>query len=75
MRLRLRYYGNDDFIFGWDLSVIFFRHTDLVIDGVFFKKLFFNFDLKGVIEICVGCFLVHLFLGFFSLKNGVCVIS
>ena len=31
----------------------------------FFKKNIFNFGLKGVIEKCVGCCLVHLYIYFF----------
>ena len=50
----------------------FFRHTDCAIDEFFLKK-FFNFDLKGVIEKCVGCFLSYLFLrGFFIKSVGMC---
>ena len=60
----MRYYGNDGFIFAWDLGIIF---LDLPIGWLtrFFKKRFLNFGLKGIIEKCVGCFLVYLFLGGF----------
>ena len=34
------YYGNDGFLFAWDLGVIFFRRTKLEIGG-FSKKNFF----------------------------------
>ena len=58
------YCGNDGFIFAWDLGVIFSGIPNLVI-GQFLKFFFFNFGLKGVVEKCVGCFLVYLFLRVF----------
>ena len=63
------YCGNDGFIFAWDLVVIFLGILNFKIlrFRIFF---FFKLGLKGVIEKCVGCFLVYLFLGvFFRLKS------
>ena len=54
----MRYYGNDGFIFAWDLGVIFLGIPNWVLTG-FFNFLFFSFGLKGVMEKCVGCFLVY----------------
>ena len=46
-----------------------FRHTNFKILKFRFS-FFLNLGLKGVIEKCVGCFLVYLFLGvFFRLKS------
>ena len=66
------YYGSDGFIFAWDLDVSFLGIAIGWLTS--FKRLFFlNFGLKGVIETCVGCFLVYLFLRVFLLKSvGVC---
>ena len=48
----------------------FFSHTKFCKLRVL-KTFFFNIGLKGVIEKCVGCFLLYLFLrGFFD-KKGV----
>ena len=56
------YCENDDFIFAWDLGVNFLVVPNWEI-GWFSEKcfFFFNFGVKGVIEKCVGCFLVYLF--------------
>ena len=45
----------------WDLGVIFGAYQIGWLAD-FLKKVFFNFGLKAVIEKCVGCFLVYLFL-------------
>ena len=54
----MEYYGNDDFMFAWDLGVIFLSVLNCAIGG--FSNNFLG--LKGVMEKCVGCFLVYLFL-------------
>ena len=59
----MRYYGNKGFIFAWDLGVIFLCALNFKI--LRFPECFFNLGLKGVIEKCVGCFLLYLFLGVF----------
>ena len=66
--MEMGYYGNDGFIVGWDIDVIFLGVPNWVIDG-FFKKIFFNFGLKGVMEKCVFFFLVYLFFGGFFIKK------
>ena len=49
------YYGNRGLNFAWDLGILNFR--------IFiFRIFFFNLGLKGVMEKCVRCFLVYLFL-------------
>ena len=62
--MEMGYYGNDDFIVGWDIDVIFLGVPNWVIDGLF-KKIFFNFGLKGVMEKCVFFSLYTCFLGDF----------
>ena len=52
------YYGNDGFIFCLRFRRHFLGIPNWVIDELFKKK----FGLKGVIEKCVDCFLVYLFL-------------
>ena len=54
------YCGNEGINFAWDLGAIFLGIPDWVI-GWFLKK---NFGLEGVMEKCVGCFLVYLFFFF-----------
>ena len=62
--LKNGYYGNDGFIFTGDLGVIFLGIPNLVNSSFSKKNIFFsNFGLKGVVEKCVGCFLVYLFWG------------
>ena len=72
------YYGNDGFIFAWDLGVIFLGIPSFKILRLQ-KKLFLKFGFYGVIEKCVGCFLVYLFLGGFfwlkSVKKCACVVA
>ena len=51
------YCGNDGFISAWDLGVIFLGIPKWLFGG--FLENFFG--LKGVMEKCVGCFLVYLF--------------
>ena len=55
--------GNDGFIFAWDLGVIFLGIPIFKIFRFLELFFFFNLGLKDVIEKCVGCFLVYLFLG------------
>ena len=62
------YCGNDGFIFAWVLGVIFLCVLNFKILR-FPKNYFFNLGIKCVIEKCVGCFLVYLFLGGFSIKK------
>ena len=57
------YCGNEAFIFAWDLGVIFLAYQ--IGRLVALNFFFLNFGLKGVIEKCVGCFLVYLFWGFY----------
>ena len=52
------YDGNDSFIFAWDLGFIFLSVPNWVIRG--FSKNFLG--LKCVMEKCVGCLIVYLFL-------------
>ena len=59
------YYGNDGFIFAWDLGVIFLGIRNWEIGGFSKKNNNNNFGLKGVIEKCMGCFLVYLSLKVF----------
>ena len=62
------YCENDGVIFTWDLGVIFLCVLNFKIlrFGNFF---FLVLGLKDVIEKCVACFLVYLFLGsFFFIK-------
>ena len=69
-------YGNDGFIFAWNLGVIF-----LGIPSFKILRLQKKFNLKFYcgIEKCVGCFLVYLFLGGFfwlkSVKKCACVVA
>ena len=63
------YYGNDGFIFAWDLGVIFLGIWNWVVGGFLKIFFFFNLGLKGVIEKCVSCFLVYLFLRGFLIKK------
>ena len=56
------YYKNGVLIFASDLGVAFFMRTQLGIDRFLEKNFFLTFDLKGVIEKYVGCFIVYLFL-------------
>ena len=51
--------GMGGFIFAWDLGVIFLGIPKWVAGG-FLEKIV---GLKGVIEKCVGCFLVYFFRG------------
>ena len=54
------------FYFYWGLFSQFFAHTKL---GDWREFTFFlNFNLKGVVEKCIGCFLVDHFLGGFIKK-------
>ena len=54
--------------FAWDLGVIFLGVPNCAICGLL-KTIFFYFGLKGVMEKCVGCFLVYLFLRGFLTKR------
>ena len=54
-----------------NFDVTFFRHSKLD-DWRVLKYFFLIFGLKGVIEICVGCFLVYLFFGRFLWGGGIC---
>ena len=68
--VRKRYYENGGLNLAWDLGVIFLAIPNFA-NFEFWKHFFFNIGLKGVIEKCVGCFLLYLFLrGFFD-KKGV----
>ena len=51
------YCRNDGFIFARDLGAIFLGISKWVFGG-FLENIF---GLKGVMEKCVGCFLVYLF--------------
>ena len=62
------YYGNEVFIFAWDLDVSFLGIPNWVIRG--FLIFFFHFGFKGVMEKCVGCFLVYLFFFYFFFWGG-----
>ena len=55
------YYGNGGLNFAGDLGVTFLGILDFKI--LRFSFFFFRLGLKGVIEKCVGYFLVYLFLG------------
>ena len=55
--------GIGGFIFAWDLGVIFLGVPNWEIGEFSKKKFFLNFGLKGVIEKCVGRFLLYLFWG------------
>ena len=57
----MEYYGNGGLNFAGDLGVTFLGILDFKI--LRFSFFFFSLDLKGVIEKCVGYFLVYLFLG------------
>ena len=47
-----------------------FFYANWILRLLRFRKKKFNLGLKGIIEKCVGCFLVYLVLGaFFLLKN------
>ena len=55
--------------FAWDLGVIFLAmpiFQDLRFPKSFFKKI----QILGIIEKCMGCFLVYLFLEVFLLKSA-----
>ena len=57
------YYENDGSSLAWDLDVIFLGAPNLwLVEAK--KWFFFYLDLKGIMEKCVGCFLVYLFYGF-----------
>ena len=60
------YYGNESFIFAWNLGVIFLGTPNWVITKLFLQNYWFLqnfFDFEGFIEKCVGCFVVYLFYG------------
>ena len=50
------------FYFLLEILASFFRHTDLSRYEIS-KKNFFSIQILGIIEKCIGCFLVYLFLG------------
>ena len=59
------FYGNDDFIFAWDLGVIFCRHTKFGDWPVFGKTfLVLKVSWKNVLVVFEGFF--------FLLKAGMC---
>ena len=62
------YYGNNGLSLAWDLGVIF-QAYQIVRSASFSEKKFFNVGLKGVMEKCVSCSLVYLFLKTFLIKK------
>ena len=56
------YYGDEGLNLAWDLGAKFLGIPNWVI-GRFLTSFFFYFGLKGVVETCVGSFLVYLFFG------------
>ena len=59
---------NEGLNLAWGLGIIFLGIPDFAIFE-FWKIFFFNLGLKGVIEKCVGCFLVYLILRGFFIKK------
>ena len=59
------YCKNKILFFAWDLGIVFLG-IPIFWDLRFQNK---NFLILGIIEKCIGCFLVYLFLGVFLIKN------
>ena len=57
------------FYFLLEIQVPFFRHTDFLGFKIL-KKIFFKIQILGVIEKCIGQFLVYPFLGVFLIKSA-----
>ena len=59
--------GNGGFIFALDLGAIFLGILNFKI--LRFRIFFLNLGPTGILEKCVGCFAVYLFLGAFFIKK------
>ena len=62
------FYGNDDFIFAWDLGVIFFRHTKFG-DWPVFGKTFLVLKVSWKNVLVVSLY-TYLRVFFFFIKSG-----
>ena len=59
-----------EFYFLLEIQASIFLGIPIFQDLRFRKKFFLKIQILGIIEKCIGCFLVYPFLGVFFIKSG-----